>query len=167
MDYICLEWSGSHCMHKQAKARWIWRHGSPESVWNLRAMTLLFRGQTTEFHMHKHLPFLPIASHKLVSVSYCLLISQATPFTDEACDTTTWKMETCWKEDSEEFFALFAVILQVSTCHLCAWGHCVSVCWAMMLIGNAKQATGGGKSGVVETGLTGLVAMVLLSALAL
>ena len=122
MDYICLEWSGSHCMHKQAKARWIWRHGSPESVWNLRAMTLLFRGQTTEFHMHKHLPFLPIASHKLVSVSYCLLISQATPFTDEACDTTTWKMETCWKEDSEEFFALFAVILQVSTCHLCALG---------------------------------------------
>ena len=37
--------------------------------------------------MHKYLPFLPIASHKLVSVSYCLLISQAKPFAEEACDT--------------------------------------------------------------------------------
>ena len=59
-------------------------------------------------------------------------------------------------------FTLFVAILQVSTCHLCAWGPCADVRRAMALICNAKQATGEGKSGPVETGLTRLVATALL-----
>ena len=50
------------------------------------------------------------------------------------------RTERCWKEDSEEFFAL-------ST----AWEPCVSVCQAVALIGNTKQATGEKKSSLVET----------------
>ena len=39
--------------------------------------------------------------------------------------------------------------------NLWGWGPCVGVRRAMALIGNAKQATSEGKSGPVETGLTG------------
>ena len=71
-------------------------------------------------------------------------------------------MESCWK--TRNFFFLhcmFAAISQVSTYHLCAWGPCVGVSRAMALVGNDKQATGKGKGGLVETGLTGLVTMAL------
>ena len=62
------------------------------------------------------------------------------------------------EEDSEEFFRRVAAISQISTCHLCAWGPCMGVHRAMVLIGDAKQATSEGKSGTVETRLTGLAA---------
>ena len=58
--------------------------------------------------------------------------------------------------------ALFAAISQVSTWYLCASGRCVGVRQAMVLIGNAGQATSEGKSGLVETGLTGLAATALV-----
>ena len=51
--------------------------------------------------------------------------------------------------------ALFAAISQVSAWYLCALGRCVGVRQAMSLIGNARQATSEGKSGLVETRLTG------------
>ena len=57
--------------------------------------------------------------------------------------------------------ALFAAISQVSTWYLCAAGRCVGVHQAMALIGNARQATGDGKSGPVETGLIGPAATAL------
>ena len=71
-----------------------------------------------------------------------------------------------WKKDKllggrleRVFFTLFAAISQVSTCHLCALrGHH----GAMALIGDTKQATGEGKSGPVETKLTGPAAMTLV-----
>ena len=37
----------------------------------------------------------------------------------------------------------------------------MGICRALALFGDAKQAMGEGKSGPVETGLTGLVAMAL------
>ena len=96
-------------------------------------------------------------------LSNCSLISQATPFPDEACETncSLGRMESCWKENPKEFFALFAVILQVSTCHLCALGPCVGVHRAMVLTSDAK-ATGEEKSGPVDTGLTRPAAMTLI-----
>ena len=62
----------------------------------------------------------------------------------------------------EEFFAATS---QASTCHLCGWEPCVGVRRAMALIGNAKQATSEGKSGPVETGLTGPAATAMTCAL--
>jgi len=55
-----------------------------------------------------------------------------------------------------------AAIMQVSTWCLCAWGHCVSVRRPLALIGDTRQATSEGKSGPVETRLTGPVATALL-----
>ena len=101
---------------------------------------MLLGGLTTEFHMYKYLPFLPI--EHWFRLSNHLLISQATPF---AGDAYAWK---------NGLLRLFAAISQVSTCHLCAWGPCMGVRRAMALFGDAKQATGEGKSGLVETGLT-------------
>ena len=58
--------------------------------------------------------------------------------------------------------ALFTAISQVSTWYLCASGRCVGVRQAMVLIGNAGQATNEGKCGLVGTGLTGLAATALV-----
>ena len=103
----------------------------------------------------------PLHRTTLVSAFQCSL---ATLFADEACKTIIFH----WKngkllEDPEFFFlhCMFAAISQVSTYHLCAWGPCVGVSRAMALVSNDKQARGKGKGGLVETGLTGLVAMAL------
>ena len=68
------------------------------------------------------------------------------------------RKESCWKTRGT---ALFAAISQVSTWYLCASGRCVGVRQAIALIGNARQATSEGKSGPVETGLTGPAATAL------
>ena len=52
--------------------------------------------------------------------------------------------------------------MQVSTIYLCGWGHYMGVCQAMTLIGDPRQATSEGKSGLVETGVTGPAAKALL-----
>ena len=106
--------------------------------------------------MYKYLPYLAIAHW--FRLSDRSPISQATPFASDACETISVRLE---ERTPKSFFALFAAILQVSTCHLCAWGPCVGVRRAMALIGDAKQATGEGKSGPVETGLTGPAATAL------
>ena len=62
---------------------------------------MFLEGQTTEFLTYEYLPFLPIAPFIQYSfqLSDCLLILQATPFTDEACGTNNLlgETESCWK----------------------------------------------------------------------
>ena len=75
----------------------------------------------TDFYMHEHLPFLPVAPYSTAwfRLSNRSLISQATPFADRSVGRT----ENCWKTRS---FALFAAIsYYVATCH-----HAVCVPWA-------------------------------------
>ena len=84
--------------------------------------------------------------------------SKATPFVGEACETNHSQVRTescCEKQSPNSSVTLLAAIMQVSTWLLCAWGHRVGVRRAMVLIGDARQATSEGKSGPVETGLTG------------
>ena len=124
---------------------------------------MLLGGQTTEFHMNA---ILPIASYTngvgfLIQFAYQ---PKTTPIAGEACETnrSLVRTESCWKEDlRNSSVALFAAISQVSTWYLCAAGRCMGVHQAMALIGNARQATGDGKCGPVETGLTGLAATAL------
>ena len=113
--------------------------------------------QQVHMTLYKYLPFLPIVLYSTgFSFLIVCLILQAMPETN----CLLGRMESCWKT-WKSFYALFAAISQVSTCHLCPWGPCMGVRWAMVLIGNAKQATSEGKSGPVETGLTELVATTL------
>ena len=108
-------------------------------------------------------PLCPLFVQHWYWLSNCSLTSQATPFADEAWRPIAHLEErkVVGRKTQKSSFALFAVILQVSKCHLCAWGPCLSVHQAMALIGNAKQAMSGGESGTVETGLTGQAATAL------
>jgi len=111
------------------------------------------RDQTTEFHMNA---ILPIASYT-TGVGFPIQFayrSKAAPFTGEACETnhSFVRTESCWKKDSRNSsVALIAAISQGSTWYLCASGSCLGVHWAMALIGKPRV----GKSGPIETGLTG------------
>ena len=108
------------------------------------------------FYM-QHAPFLPIAPYSTAwfRLSDRSLISQATPFADRSVGRT----ENCWKTRS---FALFAGIpYYVATCR-----HAVCVPWRLpsigpILIWRRQASHGEGKSGPVETGLTGPVATAL------
>ena len=75
------------------------------------------------------------------------------------------RKNTCWKE-AQKSFSRASDCLQPS-CKFqhvtCALGPCVGLRQPMALIGNPKQATGDGKSGPVETGLTGSVATALVN----
>ena len=106
-----------------------------------------------QFHMYEYLAFLPIVSYS-TGFSRLFVYLETTPFADVACETN-FSLRNSWKEDWGEFFEAI-----VSTYHLCACGPCVSVCRAT-LIGDTKQVTSEGKSGPVETELTGLGATTL------
>ena len=124
-----------------------------ENFWNLEAKRLLLR----PFLDHFDAPQRPDR----------LLISQATTFADEACETIIIRLE-----ERKGAGRVLSHCLQPSrklqhfTCVF------VGVRQAMALIGKAKQArvwqnttkqaTGLGKYGPVETGLTGPVATALL-----
>ena len=89
---------------------------------------------------------------------------KAIPFAGEACETnrSLVRTESCWKtRGTVPLHCMLTAISQVSTWYLCASGHCVGVRQAMALIGNARQAMSEGKSGPVETGLTGPAATAL------
>ena len=76
------------------------------------------------------------------------MILQAKPFADEACETIIVRLEerkVVRRKTRNFFFAVFAAISQVSTCHLCAWEPCTGICQAKVLIGDTKQAAGEGK----------------------
>ena len=149
-------WGGQ--VHKHATARGVWGHAPPENFWNLKAKRLPLR----PFLVQCDVPWRPDYS----------LISQATPFADEPglrdYNPSLGRTERCWKS----FIPLFVAVSQVSACHLCACGPCMGVRRVMALIGDTKQArvwqretkqaTGEGKSGPVETRLTGPAATALL-----
>ena len=73
-------------------------------------------------------------------------------------------MESCWKDDSEESFTLFAAISQVNMSPAVCLGTCVGANRALPVISDTKQAMSEGKSGPVEARLTGLAATALLDA---
>ena len=117
---------------------------------------MLIGGQTTEFHMNA---ILPIASYTN-GVGFPILFAyrpKATLFAGEACETnrSLVRTESSLEDSRNSSVALFAAISQVSTWCPCASGHCVGVRQAMALVGDAMQATSEGKSGPVETRLTG------------
>ena len=99
---------------------------------------MLLGGQTTEFHTYEYLPFLPIASY---STGFGF---QATPFADVACETIIKRTESCWKEDLEEFFRTVRSHLASFNMPLVCLGACVGTRQTIVLIGDAKQAMGGG-----------------------
>ena len=120
---------------------------------------MLLGGQTTEFYMHEHLPFLPVAPYSTAwfRLSDRSLVSQVTPFAYRSVGRT----ENCWKTRSSALFA--AISYYVATCH-----HAVCVPWAFAehwpyLATPSKPWVHEGKSGAVETGLTGPVATALSS----
>ena len=85
------------------------------------------------------------------------LISQATPFTDEACKTNCLLggMESCWRERLGRVLSHCSRPSRKFQHVTCVLG---SLAWASA-IGDAKQTTSEGKSGQVETGLTRPAAM--------
>ena len=101
-------------------------------------------------------PFCPL--HQIAA--FHLLISQATPFTDENCETNhpLGRTESCWKT-RKRFFCTVRSHLVSCFNMLLRCVHSIGVRRALALFGDAKQAMGEGKSGPVKTGLTGPVAI--------
>ena len=131
---------------------------NPETAWHIsscRTKTMLLGGQTTEFYMHEHQPFLPVAPYSTAwfRLSGRSLISQATPFADRSFGRT----ENCWKTVFRTVRSHLVLCCNMSPRSVRTMG----VCRALALFGDAKQAMGEGKSGPVETGLTGPVATAL------
>ena len=62
---------------------------------------------------------LPVLSWAIRSFTY---FASHRPFADEACETAIVFLQVVGRKAQKSFLALFAAILQVSTCHLCAWG---------------------------------------------
>ena len=128
------------------------------------ANTMLLGGQTTEFHMYIY-PFCPLRRTALVSAfrSFANLASHTLRrWGLRDYNRCLEERKVVGRKTRKSFFALFAAgISQVSTCHLNVWEACVGVHRAMAPIGDAKQATGEGKSRPVETGLTGRAATAL------
>ena len=161
-------WSGlgNRCVCKHTTSRGIWGHAPPETFLNLEAMRLLLgpflgqnnasRGQMTEFYMHQHLPFLPVAPYTLVSA----FLSFADLTSHTLCRSFTWKNGNLLKDSGFGTVCSHLVLsfeIQ-SPCCVCVMG----ICQALALFGDAKQAMGQGKSGPVETRLTGPAATALL-----
>ena len=91
---------------------------------------MLLGGQTTEFCMHEHLPFLPVAPLVSAFGSFAKLTSHM--LEDSVFRTVRSHLVLC--------------------CNMSP--HCVramGVCRALALFGNAKQATGEGKRGISKT----------------
>ena len=138
-------------------------HVPPENLRNLEAMRLLLRqffvprmllgGHTTEFYTHEYLTFCLL----LKIAAFHWLIPQATSFAVEACETNRSKNGNLL-EDSKEILSQPSRIMFQHVTTLCA---SVGVYPALALFGDAKQTMGEGKSGLVETGLAGLVATAL------
>ena len=107
----------------------------------------------TEFHINA---ILPIASYTN-GVNFPIQFAyrpKATPFAGEACETirSLARTESCWKTRRT---VLLHCLPPSRKFQHGASGRYVGVRQAMALIGNARQAMSEGKSGPVETGLTG------------
>ena len=156
-------------MHKMlATGRGVWENVSPKILFEILMLLGYFWGHfwvdtmvsetRRQFHMYEYLAFLPTVSYSTgVSFPIVCLSCKLHPL-------QIWRvrlifhLEIVGRKTGESFFTLFEAI--VSTCHLCACGPCVSVCQAT-LIGDTKQGASEGKSGLVETELTGLAATTL------
>ena len=93
-----------------------------------------------------------------------LLISQATPLVDEACKTNRLEEgQVVWRKTSIHTVHSHLASFNMSPPDIrhCVCGPFIGVCRTMALIGDTKQAMSEGKSGLVETGLTGLAARAL------
>ena len=118
---------------------WFWGMPPPPTkIFRLLLRPFLARGQS--FTCMK---IFPLRRTALVSAfgSDRSLVSQATPFTDEASETTIVRLEerkVVGSKTRKSSFALFAAISQVSRCQVCGWGPCVGVRRALGLIGDAK-----------------------------
>ena len=119
---------------------------------HFRASTMLLGAQMTEFHMYEYLPFLPIASYVSSFRSFANLASH----TLRRWCSRDYHNRSLGRTD---FFRTVRSHLASFNMSPVCWEPCVGVRWAMpmALTGDAKQATGEGKSGPVETGLTGPV----------
>ena len=120
---------------------------------------MLLGGQTTEFHMNAILPIASYTNGVSFPIQFAYWL-KATPFAGEACETirSLARTESCWKTHG-------TVLLHCSQpsrkFQHGASGRCVGVRQAMVLIGNTRQATNEGKSGLVEAGQTGPVTTAL------
>ena len=106
---------------------------------------MLLGGQTTEFYIHEHLPFLLVRHIALVSAfrSFANLTSH------------TLRRSFGWKngkllEDSVFHTVRSYLVLCCNMSPCCV--RAIGICRALALFGDAKQAMGEGKSGPVETG---------------
>ena len=78
-------------------------------------------------YMYEYLPFLIIVSSMQYWVAWAIrsfaYFASHRSFADEACETAIVRLQVVGiRKAQKSFFALFAAISQVSTCHLCAWG---------------------------------------------
>ena len=114
---------------------------------------MLLEGQTTEFHMNAILPIASYTNGVSFPIQFAYRL-KATPFAGEACETicSLARMESCWKTRGTVLLHCLPPPRKFQ--HGASW-RCMGVRQVMALIGNARQATSEGKSGLVETGLTG------------
>ena len=111
---------------------------------------MLIGGQTS---------YIDLTCSNMVRLSDRSLSSQATPFADEVSRLKSEERKVIGRKTPKSFyFALLTAMSQVLTSHLCAWEPRVDVCRAMAM---AVSKPGKGKSGPVETGLTGPMTMPL------
>ena len=131
----------------------------PENLWNLEAMRLLLRpflGQKRCFSevrrqsftsVHEHLPVAPYST-AWFRLSDRSLISQATPFADRSVHGKNGKL-------------LKESVFRTVRSHLVLCCNMSPRCVRAMGVCRALALFGEGKSGPVETGLTGPVATAL------
>ena len=160
-------------MSNYATAREVWRHAPPSfptlkflELSTVRLLLRPFSGQNNAsqwpdnqvFHTHC------TVQHQFW-LSNCSLISQATLFVNEACEINCLlgRTESCWEGDTHLHCSQPSCKFQhVTSQHaLYAWRPCMGVHWAMVLIGDTKQAMSERKSDLVETALTWLGATAL------
>ena len=146
----------------------------PENFWNLEAVSLLLRqilGQNDASRrpddrvLHACITILSAPLHWFWASNHSL-ISQATPFADEACETNSslGRTESCWKTRKRFFCAVRSASHLVLCFNMSP--RCVRAMGAfaehwLYLVTPSKPCMGEGKSGLVETGLTGAAATAL------
>ena len=151
-------------VRKHTTAKGVWGH-APQKFWEFRGYEVASETisgpkrcfskarRHAEFYMHEHLPFLPVAP--LVSAF--------------------WSFANLTSHILHRSLGERKIIGRLSLSHsvrshlvLCCnmSPRCVramGICQALALLGDAKQAIGEGKSGPVETGLTGLTGLVAMA----
>ena len=142
-----------------------WNH-----FWSKQCM--LYGAQTTDFYMHKYLLFLPIMPYSTIVLASQLFASLVCHTDISRCVLASYETNLSpeeWQLVGGRLGDLVAVFSQVLTCAMSpANMHAMHVLvlsgrlLAMVLIGDTKQAISEGKSGLVETRVTGQAATVLM-----